>query len=217
MPKHPQYVPHNWTVPACGQHIQYPPLPDASPPATTQDITCAQGIVGTLLHNARAVDPNILVPLITLVSQLSMEISGPMDTISQILYYCSTHPESLIRYYASDMQLKTHIDTSYLSKPKAKSQIGGYFYLRNKTDSSTTPLTKSPLLCHTIVIKHVVSSVAEAEFGAVFVKAKEGTATLTTLSEMGHKQDATEIKTHISTSDGIINNTVQHKRSKSMD
>jgi hypothetical protein len=99
MPKHPQYAPHNWTVPACGQHIQYPPLPDASPPATTQDITRVQGIVGTLLHNARAVDPNLLVPLSTLVSQLAMDISGPMDTISQILDYCSTHPESLIRYY----------------------------------------------------------------------------------------------------------------------
>jgi hypothetical protein len=34
----------------------------------------------------------------------------------------------------------------------------------------------------------VVSSVAEAEFGAVFVNAKEGTVTCTTLSEMGHKK-----------------------------
>jgi hypothetical protein len=40
----------------------------------------------------------------------------------------------------------------------------------------------------------VVFSVAEAEFGVVFVNAKEGTVTRTTLSEMGHKQDATELK-----------------------
>jgi hypothetical protein len=37
----------------------------------------------------------------------------------------------------------------------------------------------------------VVSSVAEAEFGAVFVNAKEGTVTGINFSEMGHKQEAT--------------------------
>jgi hypothetical protein len=63
----------------------------------------------------------------------------------------------------------------------------------------------------------VVSSVAEAEFGALFVNAKEGTVTRTTLAEMGHNQDATELKTDNTTVDGIINNTVQQKRSKEMD
>jgi hypothetical protein len=51
--------------------------------------------------------------------------------------------------------------------------------------------------------------VAEAEFGAIFVNAKQGTITRTTLSEMGHNQDATELKTDSTASYGIINNTVQ--------
>jgi hypothetical protein len=63
----------------------------------------------------------------------------------------------------------------------------------------------------------VVSYVAEAEFGALFVNAKEGTVTRTTLAQMGHNQDATELKTDNTTSDGIINNTVQQKCSKAMD
>jgi hypothetical protein len=79
------------------------------------------------------------------------------------------------------------------------------------------PLSNGPLLCHTPVLKHVVSSVAEAEFGAVFVNAKEGNATRTTLTEMGYNQDATELKTDNTTADGIINNTVQQKRSKAID
>jgi hypothetical protein len=58
----------------------------------------------------------------------------------------------------------------------------------------------------------VVSSVAEAEFGVVFVNAKEGTVTRTALAEMGHKQDSTELKTDNTTTYGIINNTVQQKR-----
>jgi hypothetical protein len=115
------------------------------------------------------------------------------------------------------MKLNINSDASNLSEPKAKSILGGYFYLGNKTNSPKKPLTNGPLLCHTKVLKHVVSSVAEAEFGALFVNAKEGTVTGTTLAEMGHNQDATEIKTKNTTADGIINNTVQQKLSKAMD
>jgi hypothetical protein len=52
-----------------------------------------------------------------------------MDAVSHLLDYCSTPPEASIRYYASDMQLKIQSDASYLSEPKSKSIIGGYFYL----------------------------------------------------------------------------------------
>jgi hypothetical protein len=79
------------------------------------------------------------------------------------------------------------------------------------------PLSNGPLLCHTTVLKNVVSSVAEAEFGPLFANAKEGTVTRTTLSEMGHNQDATDLTTDNTIADGIINNMVQQKRSKAMD
>jgi hypothetical protein len=115
------------------------------------------------------------------------------------------------------MQLKIHSDASYLSELKSKSRIGGYFYLGYKTNSRMRPLSNGPLLCQTTVLKHVVSSVAEAEFGALFVNAKEGTVTRTILSEMGHNQDATDLITENTTADGIINNIVQQKRSKAMD
>jgi hypothetical protein len=209
--KRPQYAPHNWTVPAYGQLIQYAPLPDAAPPATAAEITRAQAIMGTLLYNAHAVDPTLLVPLSALASQLSTSTTATFKDVSHLLDYCSTHLESTIRYFSSDMQLKIHSDASYLSEPKAKSRIGRYFYLGNKSDSHMKHLSNGPLLFHTTVLKNVVSSVAEAEFGALFVNAKEGTVTRTTLSEMGHNQDATDLTTENNTSDGIINNTVQKK------
>jgi hypothetical protein len=43
----------------------------------------------------------------------------------------------------------------------------------------------------------------EAEFGALFVTAKEDTVTRTTLAEMGRNQDATELKTDNTTADGM--------------
>jgi hypothetical protein len=85
--------------------------------------------VGTLLYNARAVDPTLLVPFSALASQLSTATATTINAVSHLLDHCSTHPESSIIYFASAMQLKIHSDASYLSDPKAKSIIGGYFYL----------------------------------------------------------------------------------------
>jgi hypothetical protein len=96
-PKRPQYAPHNWTVPDYGQRIQYTPLPDDPPPATSEEITRAQSIVDTLLYNARAVDPTLLLPLITLASQLSTSTATSIHAVSHLLDYCSTHPEASIR------------------------------------------------------------------------------------------------------------------------
>jgi hypothetical protein len=56
-----------------------------------------------------------------------------------------------------------------------------------------------------------MSSVAEAEFGAAFVNANTDTVARTTLTELGHPQEATDLKTDSSTADGIINKTVQQK------
>jgi hypothetical protein len=165
LPKLPQYAPHNWTVLAYDQHIYYAPLPDASPPATAAEITRAQAIVGTLLYNARVLDPTLLVPLSALASQLSTATATTIKAVSHLLDECSTHPESTIRYFASDMQLKVHSDASYLSEPKSKSRIDGYFYLGGKSDSRMKPISNGPLLYHTTLLKHVVSFVAEAEFG----------------------------------------------------
>jgi hypothetical protein len=92
LPKCPQYAPHNWTVPAYGQRIQYAPLPDAAPPATAAEITRAQAIVGTLFYNSRAVDPTLLVPLIALASQLSTSTETTIKAVSHLLDYCSSHP-----------------------------------------------------------------------------------------------------------------------------
>jgi hypothetical protein len=146
LPRRPQYAPRNWTVPAYGQRIQYVPLPDAAPPATAAAITRAHAIVGTLLYNVRAVDPTLLVPLSALESQLSTSTTTTIKAVSHLIDYYSTHPEATIRYYASDMQLQIHSDASYLSEPKSKSRIGGYFFFGGKNDSRMKPLSNGPLL-----------------------------------------------------------------------
>jgi hypothetical protein len=92
LPKRTRYAPHNWTVPAYGQRIQYSPLPDATPPATAEEIIRAQAVVGTLIYKSRAVDPTLLVPLSVLASQLSTATTTKITAVSHLLDYCSTHP-----------------------------------------------------------------------------------------------------------------------------
>jgi hypothetical protein len=57
------------------------------------------------------------------------------------------------------------------------------------SDTKTSKkLTNGAILIISKVLKHVMSSAAEAEIGPVFINAKEGAVLCTTLDELGHKQ-----------------------------
>ena len=68
-------------------------------------------------------------------------------------------------------------------------------------------------------MKRVLSSAAEAEYGRLFINAKEGVPIHTTLQELGHKQPVTgtPLKTDNSTTHGIVHNNVQQKKSRCFD
>jgi hypothetical protein len=67
------------------------------------------------------------------------------------------------------------------------------------------------------VLKHVMSSAADAEIGAVFVNAKEGAVLRTILEELGHKRPPTPMETDNTTATGYSNGTIKQKRTKAMD
>ena len=50
-----------------------------------------------------------------------------------LLDYCGTHPNATIRYCDIKMTIRNHSDASYLSEPKDKSRVGGYFFLSDKS------------------------------------------------------------------------------------
>jgi hypothetical protein len=85
------------------------------------------------------------------------------------------------------MILHIHSDASYLSENEAKSRSGGFFYMGNTTKKGNK-LINGAVSIVSNVLKHVMSSAAEAEIGAVFLNAKEGAVLRTTLEELGHKQ-----------------------------
>jgi hypothetical protein len=124
-------------------------------------------------------------PINVLASYQSNATEVTADKVIKLLNYCNTHTDTKIRYHASDMILNIHSDASYLSENEAKSRAGGFFYIGNN-NKNDRKLTNGAILVVSKVIKHVMSSAAEAKIGAVFINAKEGAVLSTTLEELGH-------------------------------
>ena len=62
-----------------------------------------------------------------------------------------------------------------------------------------------------------MASAAESETGAVFVNCQEAVSLRETLIEMSHPQPATPVHVDNACAVGIINETFQQRKSKSMD
>jgi hypothetical protein len=100
-------------------------------------------------------------PINVLESEQTKATSDTADKVIKLFNYCNTHPETKIRYHASDMILYIHSDASYLSEREAKSRSGGFFYMGNIADTAKK-LTNGTILIIIKVLKHVMSSAAEA-------------------------------------------------------
>ncbi len=70
-----------------------------------------------------------------------------------------------------------HVDTdaAYLVLPKARSQVGGYFYLSNCMPDYTqgTPMPNGCILVECQGLRNVISSATEAETGGTFHNAQK--------------------------------------------
>jgi hypothetical protein len=84
--------------------------------------------------------------------------------------------DALLSYHASDMVLAVHSAASYLSKPKARSQAGGHFFLSSNT---TVPPNNGAILNIVHIIKNVMSSATEAELTGLYIMACEPKQTKT--------------------------------------
>jgi hypothetical protein len=191
-----------------GAKTQYVKDKTTSPAISAKDINKLQQLTGMLFYYARAVDPTLIMPINMLASEQTKATSDTADKVIKLLNYCNTHPETEIRYHASDMILYINSDASYLSERESKSRAGGLFYMGSGTDTANK-LTNGAILIISTVLKHVMSSAAEAEIGAVFINAKEGAVLRTTLEELGHHQPPTPMETDNITATGYSNGTIK--------
>jgi hypothetical protein len=108
------------------------------------------------------------------------------------------------------MILHIHSEASCLSVSNTQSRLGGLFFLGNK--SPKQDILNGSILNAASVIKNVVASAAESEVGACFHNTQSGAPLRATLTELGHTQPPTPLRTDKSTALGILNETIKQKR-----
>ena len=197
-----------------GVKVQLTDPIDTTAQLPTHEIKCLQQIISTFLFYGHAVDPTLLTALSELSSAQATATGTTKCACHQFLDYCATHPASTIRYHSSDMVLKLHSDSSYLNAVGARSRQGGHFFLGNKSDLD---ILNGAILHLAAIMKMVLSSAAEAEFGALFHSTKEATPLHTTLEELSHPQPPTPVLVDNSTAVGLANDTATQRHSRTID
>ena len=81
------------------------------------------------LYYGRAVDNTILPALSAIASEQANGTERTMEKTIQLLDYLATHPAAKIQFHALAVNLNIHSDASYLSEPRARSRLTGYFFL----------------------------------------------------------------------------------------
>ena len=210
-------APHKYNPPTYGRASQTPVPNDTSAALPPDQITRIQQVVGTLLFYARAIDSTIRVALSAIASAQTKSTQATAQAVTDLLNYCATHPDASIRYTASNMILNVHSDASYLTEKEAHSRAGGHYFMGPlPTKHALAPHNGA---VHTVcgILKHVMSSAAEAELGALYINGREATVLRQTLLDMGYPQPPTPIQTDNSTASGIVNRTVKQQKSRAMD
>ena len=214
-----QYAPHKWSKPTYGHNRQFAPPPDASEILDKKETTHVQRVVGSFLYYARAIDNTIITALNEIASMQAKPTSKTIEKIKMLLDYLNTYPNAKIRFYASDMVLYVDSDAAYLITEKAKSRIAGYYYCSNspKNKKSPNPPLNGPIHIECKLLRHVVTSAAEAETAGLFINCQKVIKIKQMLQALGHNQKATPVKTDNATAASFVTDMIKKKRSKSWD
>ena len=215
-------APHKHVPPTYGTKVQYAPPDDDLPQLPADRINYIQQVVGVFLYYGIAIDNTILVALGDIGAEQSRATATTNAKVDYLLDYMASNPIATIRYHASGMVLFIHSDASYLSVSKARSRASGVFFLSNPKPANVQFSDYTPILngfVHVLckILRNVMSSTAEAEYGALFLNGQAAVPIRTTLIEMGHPQPPTPIQVDNSTAVGIANKSIKQKMSKAMD
>jgi hypothetical protein len=168
-PRKLQHQPHPHALPCYGERKQYATLDDTSPVLGKDVVLFVQPVCGTFLYYARAIDCTMLVALSAIATEQQAPTQKTLDKVNQFLDYAASQDTAIVTYAPIDMVLAIHSDASYLSVNKARSRVGGHFFMASDIEH---PPNNGAV--HTIakIIKAVMSSAAEAEVGALYISTR---------------------------------------------
>ena len=142
--------------------------------------------------------------------------------MAKLLNYLASNTNAEIHYKASGMQLAIHSNTSYLSLSRARIRDSGVHFLSEgppnpKNPGDFVPTVNGIILVVCKIMRNIMASVDDAEYGTIFVKSQKSVPIQTTLTEMGWKHGTTAVKVDNSTAVGIASKEFLQNKSKSMD
>ena len=105
---------------------------------------------------------------------------------------------------------------------KKRSRASGVFLLSDPkpdeiTFSEYTPILNGFIFIMCKILRNIMASASEAEYGALFLNGQAAVLIRTTLIEIHHTQPPTPIQVDNSTDVGITNKSIKQKCSKAMD
>ena len=89
--------------------------------------------------------------------------------LEYLMDYAATHPDTTVRFHASNMILHVDSDAAYLVLPKVRSQISSYYYLADKPPlppENPNPIINGAVHVERKVVRNVIASATETETGA---------------------------------------------------
>ncbi len=193
-----------------------PPV-DTLPILDKKGIKRVQQIVGSILYYAHAVDMTVLMALSLIAMDQTKTTEKTMAWCTQLLDYLAYHSDAKVRFYSSDMIMNIHLDASYLSEGRARSQTCGHFFIGWLPADGAPIRLNGEFHVSTNVIRFIVASAAEAELGALLHNCQTGIIFCSILKDMGHVQPQTPVHCDNATAVGIANGTVKQQRSRLME
>jgi hypothetical protein len=213
-PRKPQFSPYKNLPISYGAKTQLTPESDTT---DLLDDSCKHRIhkiFGSLLYYARAVDNKLLVALSAIASRQAKATIAMEQAVHLLLDYVATYPNDGIVYRTSNMILCAHSDAGSLNELQSRSRAGAHIFL---LEDVPYPRFIGAVLSIARIIKFVMASAAESELAALFITTCEMIPHRQTLIDMGWPQPKSPIQTDNSTAAGVVNNTIDPRRSKMMD
>ncbi len=169
------------------------------------------------MYYAQAVDMTVLMALSSIAIKQTTATEKTMDRCIQLLDYLATNETVKIRFHTSEMILSIHSGASHFSETGAHSRVCGYFFMGWMPEDNESIKLNGAFHTNSTIMRFVVASAAEAEFGALFHNSQTRIIFRQTLDNLGHPQPKTPVHCNNATAVGIANNTVKHQQSRSME
>ena len=139
-----------------------------------KETNLVQQVCGTFLYYTIAIDNTILPALSSISSEKSKATKNTSKQVAKFLNYLASNTHTEIQYRASEMQLAINSDASYLSVSQDTIRSSGVHFISKGPPNPTNtedfvPSVNGILLVVCKIVRNIMASAAEAEYGTIFV------------------------------------------------